>query len=128
VTPPREVRVSFALFMTAVAVSAANVLAQVHFGVSRAPVLLNPVIELVVFLAIGLRMREGKPWARIGMFSVALLLILLNLVVTYGLTRAFGSMPTYQVVLLLVLVGGKVALLTAASWMMYRPRNQLYFR
>lgn len=126
-TVPAAVRTSFALYMTAVVVSVANVLAQVHFGISKPVGLVNPALELAVFLGIGLRMRAGRMWARIGMFSIALLLILLNVFLAYGLTRAFGSLPSYQVVLLLALVVGKVALLGAATWMMYRPQNQAYF-
>jgi hypothetical protein len=126
-TVPATVRTAFALYMAAVVVSLVNLLAQVHFGISRPAGLVNPALELALFLGIGLPMRAGRPWAQIGMFSIALLLILLNLFLGYGLTRAFGSLPTYQVVLLLVLVGGKVALLGAATWMMYRPQNQAYF-
>ena len=126
-TVPGAVRTAFALYMAAAAVSAANAAALVHFHLAPGLVLANPVVELALYLGIGLPMRSGKLWARIGMFSVALLFILLNLLYTHGLTSAFGSAPTYQVVLLLVLVSGKVALLGAATWMMYRPQNQVYF-
>jgi hypothetical protein len=126
-TVPATVRTAFALFMAAVVVSLANVLARVHFRISPPAGLVNPAVELVLFLGVGLRMRAGRLWARISMFSIALLLILLNLFLGYGLTRAFGSLPTYQVVLLMMLVSGKVALLGAATWMMYRPQNQAYF-
>jgi hypothetical protein len=53
---------------------------------------------------------------------------MLNLYISFGLTRAFGSMPTYQVLSLMTLALGKVALLGAATWMMFRPQNQDYFR
>jgi hypothetical protein len=125
---PAAVRTSFRLYLVTVAVSVVNVATQVHFNISPELVLLNPVIELALFLGIGLPMRAGKPWARVGMASVAALIVVLNLVFIIRLTSAFGQYSTLQVVLLLVLAGGKVALLGAATWMMYRPQTQDYFR
>ena len=124
---PAAVSTSFQLYLAAVAVSAVNVATQVYFHISPALVLLNPVLELAVFLGIGLRMRAGKPWARVGMCSVAALIVVLNLVFIVRLATAFGQYSTLQVVLLMVLAAGKVALLGAATWMMYRPQNQVYF-
>lgn len=125
---PAAVRTSFRLYLAAVAVSVANVVTQVHFHINPALVLLNPVLELAVFLGIGLRMRAGRPWARVGMSSVAALIIVLNVIFIGRLTTVFGEYSTLQVVLLLLLAAGKVALLGAATWMMYRPQNQGYFR
>jgi hypothetical protein len=124
---PDAVRTSFRLYLAAVAVSVVNVALQVHFHISPPLVLLNPVLELAVFLGMGLRMRAGRPWARVGMCSVAALIVLLNLIFIVRLSSAFGQYPTLQVVLLMVVAAGKVALLGAATWMMYRPRNQGYF-
>lgn len=124
---PAAVNTAFRLYLAAVVVSVVNAVTQVYFHINPALVLLNPVLELVVLLGIGLPMRAGKPWARVGMSSVAALLILLNVIYVVHLTSVFGRYSTLQVVLLLVLAVGKVALLAAATWMMYRPQNQVYF-
>ncbi|HEY9413377.1 MAG TPA: hypothetical protein VIQ30_01355 [Pseudonocardia sp.] len=126
-TVPSAIQTAFVLYQVTVLVSLANAVARMDFGMSSAAALLNPALELLVFVGVGLRMRAGRPQARIGLLTASLLLILLNLLVTYGLTQALGSLPTYQAVVLWVLAGTKVALLAAAAWMMYRPGAQRYF-
>ena len=124
---PAAVRTSFRLYLAAIVVSVLNAAMQVHLHISPALILVNPVLELALLLGIGLRMRAGKPWARVGMSSIAALIIVLNVVFIIRVTSVFGQYPTLQVVLLLGLSAGKVALLGAATWMMYRPQNQVYF-
>ena len=126
--PPALVRSAFRLYVGAVAVSAANAVLQVVFDVSPFVVLLNPILEATLFLGIGARMRGGSRLARTVLLGVAGLFIAVNLAFAAGLTSAFHRHSTALTALLLILVTAKVALIAAATWMMYRPPNHSYFQ
>jgi cobalamin biosynthesis protein CobD/CbiB len=125
--PPAAVRAAFALFLADAALSLLNAILQLVYHLGGPVVLVGAVIEAVLFISLGSRMRQGKQWARGALLGLAGLFVALGVLVFLTLHSAFGSQTNGLVGVALVCVGLKAVLIATATAMMYRPDNTAYF-
>ncbi|WP_028926148.1 hypothetical protein [Pseudonocardia acaciae] len=120
-------RASFALFLGVVVLSLLNAVIQSAFRLSGTPVLVGALIESVLFLVLGAHMRAGRPWARVTLASVAWVFVVVSLVAVYGLNGEWGGNLRGLVMFTLVAIVAKLAMIVAATLLMYRPSVRAYF-
>jgi hypothetical protein len=125
--PPTAVRASFALFVGVVVLSLLNAVIQISLRISGATVLVGALIEAVLFLVLGSQMRVGRLWARVTLMSVAWVFVAVSLLALFGLNGSFGRNLDGLVLLTLVYVTAKLAMIVAATVLMYRPSTRGYF-
>ncbi|MDT7609096.1 MAG: hypothetical protein QOC83_3162 [Pseudonocardiales bacterium] len=125
--PPTAVRASFALFVGVVVLSLLNAVIQISFRISGATVLVGALIEAVLFLVLGSQMRVGRLWARVTLMSVAWVFVAVSLLALFGLNGSFGRNLDGLVLFTLGYVTAKLAMIVAATVLMYRPSTRGYF-
>jgi hypothetical protein len=125
--PPTAVRASFALFVGVVVLSLLNAVIQISLRVSGATVLVGALIETVLFVFLGSQMRTGRLWARVTLMSVAWVFVAVSLLAVFGLNGSFGRHMDGLVLFTLVYVTAKLAMIVAATVLMYRPSTRGYF-
>jgi|SRR5882757_1801887 len=125
--PPTPVRASFALFLGVVVLSLLNAVVQVAFRLSGAITVVGAVIEAVLFVLLGTQMRAGRLWARVTLMSVAWVFIAVSLLAMVGLNGAYGNHMDELVLFTLIYVSAKLAMIIAATALMYRPSTRGYF-
>ncbi|MCU1650958.1 MAG: hypothetical protein QOG57_3865 [Pseudonocardiales bacterium] len=125
--PPTAVRASFALFVGVVVLSLLNAVIQISFRISGATVLVGALIEAVLFLVLGSQMRVGRLWARVTLMSVAWVFVAVSLLALFGLKGEFGRNLDGLVLFTLGYVTAKLAMIVAATVLMYRPSTRGYF-
>jgi hypothetical protein len=128
VLPPTSVRLAFAVFLGDVVLSLLNAVIQVSVHLSGATVLVGAVIEAVLFIGLGVRMRAGRLWARVTLMSVSFVFVAVGVLAVIGLDSAFGHQVDGLVWFALICVAVKLVLIVAGTVLMYRPGNALYFR
>jgi hypothetical protein len=126
--PPTPVRASFALFVGVVVLSLLNAVIQIAFRIGGFTVLVGALIETVLFVFLGSQMRVGKLWARVTLMSVAWVFVAVSLLAVFGLNGSFGRHMDGLVLFTLVYVTAKLAMIVAATVLMYRPSTRGYFR
>jgi hypothetical protein len=125
--PPTAVRASFALFVGVVVLSLLNAVIQISFRISGATVLVGALIEAALFLVLGSQMRVGRLWARVTLMSVAWVFVAVSLLALFGLKGEFGRNLDGLVLFTLGYVTAKLAMIVAATVLMYRPSTRGYF-
>jgi hypothetical protein len=126
--PPVAVRASFALFLGVVVLSLFNAVVQVAFRISGATAGLGAVIEAVLFVFLGTQMRAGRLWARVTLMSVVWVFVVISLLAVLWLGGAFGVHLSGLAMLTLCYITAKLAMIVAATVLMYRPSARDYFR
>jgi hypothetical protein len=126
--PPVAVRASFALFLGVVVLSLLNAVLQVAFRTSAATVGVGAAIEAVLFVLLGAQMRAGRLWARVTLMSVAWVFVAVSLLAMFGLGGALAGHLTGLALLTVGYLAAKLAMIVAATVLMYEPSARDYFR